>query len=187
MAPPPPQLSDYLTRVSESISNQKQNRLAKSLSQTSDPTYNVLLALQDVETKSSLEMMIGRRGAALGLDTEWRGILVDRIWAGLMELKEQWIEAFVFWSSLLFSLLYTYIYLTSRFLPPPLPPIHFISPASLLPTTQLHLPKIMYKQLHPTTHHANLHLLGPPTSLRLATRSPTSFPFGRYGVDRQAV
>jgi hypothetical protein len=180
MAPPPQQLTDYLTRVSESISNQKQNRLAKSLSQTSDPTYNVLLSLQDVETKSSLEMMIGRRGAALGLDTEWRGILVDRIWAGLMELKEQWIEAFVF-GRLSSPLSCTYLLTSLSF-------SHFLSLSSTssppLPPTQLHVPKIMYKQLHPTPRHPNLDLLGAPTSLRLTTRSPTSFPFGRYGVDR---
>jgi hypothetical protein len=90
-------LTDYLTRLSDSITQQKPSRLSKLFNQTSDPIQHVLRALHS-ETrgkveKSYLANVIHRRGTALGLEDEWKTIVLERVWAGWMEENESWIEA----------------------------------------------------------------------------------------------
>lgn len=100
-------LSDYLARLSESLSAHKSHRLAKLVSQTSDPTHIVLDALltrDPLLRKSSnantggldrdyVETLVHRKSVGLGLTEEWRGIVTERIWAGLMEESECLVEA----------------------------------------------------------------------------------------------
>lgn len=90
-------LTDYLTRLSDSIAQQKPSRLAKLFNQTSDPIQHVLRALHS-ETRGKVEKgylanVIHRRGTALGLEEEWKTIVLERVWAGWMEENESWIEA----------------------------------------------------------------------------------------------
>jgi hypothetical protein len=90
-------LTDYLTRLSDSIAQQKPSRLSKLFNQTSDPIQHVLRALHS-ETRGKVEKnylgnVIHRRGTALGLEDEWKTIVLERVWAGWMEENESWIEA----------------------------------------------------------------------------------------------
>ena len=90
-------LIDYLTKLSDSVAQQKPTRLSKLFNQTADPIQHVLRALHTESRgrveKQMLTNVTHRRGTALGLDDEWKVIALERVWAGWMEENESWIEA----------------------------------------------------------------------------------------------